>query len=346
MQAPRLDIDEFIDRSRGFPLVDVRSPAEFENGHIPGAVNIPIFDNHERAEIGTLYKLRGKDEAVERGLEIVSPKLAFFVKTVKAISLDRKAFVYCWRGGMRSASFAWLLNSAGLSASVLEGGYKRYRNHVLEYFETPLSLVLIGGPTGSGKSAILRELEARGEQILDLEKIARHKGSAFGSINELPQLPQQQFEHALFDAMQKLDAGRRVWVEDEAMAIGWNKIPLPLWKQMKSAPILKIEVPFDIRVGRLVEDYRTTDIELLRKPLLAIQKRLGGQNVNAALEHLEKGELDKVAAIALSYYDEAYHHDHVKREMKNIFLVETDSGDEKMNATRILNALSAMQMPA
>ncbi len=343
MQAPKLHISDFIVQSTGFPLVDVRSPAEFILGHIPGAVSIPLFDNHERAEIGTLYKLRGKDEAVERGLEIVSPKLAGFVRSVKEISPGRKVFVYCWRGGMRSSSFAWLLNSAGLNAHVLEGGYKAFRNHVLEFFEQPFNLVLIGGPTGSGKSAVLRELELRGEQVLDLERIANHKGSAFGAINELPQLPQQQFEHALYLAATKLDTSRRIWLEDEAMTIGKNKIPLPLWKQMKTAPILKIDVPFEIRVLRLVEDYRTTDKELLRKPLLAIQKRLGGQNVKAALEFLDNDQLDKVAAIALKYYDEAYHHDHVKREFKGVIPIATQTGDPVKNADLLLSYFSASQ---
>lgn len=316
--------------------MDVRSPAEFLKGHIPGAINIPLFDDYERAEIGTLYKLRGKDEAVVRGLELVSPKLAGFVKSVKAVSPGKKVFVYCWRGGMRSGSFAWLMNSAGLNALTLEGGYKTFRNHVLGYFENKFNLVLIGGPTGSGKSAVLRALEQRGEQVVDLERIARHKGSAFGSINELPQLPQQQFEHELFLAFSRLDANKRTWLEDEAMAIGRNKIPYPLWKQMKEAPIIKINVPFDIRVQRLVQDYNTTDKELLRKPLLAIQKKLGGQNLNDALEHLERGELAKVAAIALKYYDEAYHHDHVKREFKNVYVAETATGDPQQNAETAL----------
>ncbi|MBC7863988.1 MAG: tRNA 2-selenouridine(34) synthase MnmH [Bacteroidia bacterium] len=344
LQAPKIDIKSFLSESEGFPLIDVRSPAEFALGHIPDAQNIPLFDDHERAEIGTLYKMRGKEEAVERGLEIVSPKLALFVRAAKQISAEKKVFVYCWRGGMRSNSFAWLMNTAGLNSTVLEGGYKTFRNHVLSYFDNKFELVLIGGPTGSGKTAILKELEKKGEQILDLEKIARHKGSAFGSVNELPQLPQQQFEHGLFLELKKLDLTKTIWTEDEAFSIGRNKIPFALWKQMKQAPILKIEVPFQVRVNRLVEDYRTTDTELLKKPILAIQKRLGGLATKEALEFLEKGELDKVAALALVYYDEAYQHDHNKREMKNIFLVETETGDPLENATKILQMKKSLSI--
>lgn len=336
MEAKRIPVEQFILESREQALVDVRSPGEFLLGHIPGAVNIPLFDDHERAEIGTLYKIKGKQEAVEKGMELVSPKLSGFIRQVKEISPEKKVFVYCWRGGMRSNSFGWLMNTTGLNATVLEGGYKKFRNHVLDFFYKKFDLILIGGPTGGGKSAVLRKLAEAGYQTIDLEKLARHKGSAFGSVNEEKQLPQQHFEHALFTALSRLDQNKPVWMEDEAMAIGWNKIPYPLWLQMKEAPILKLEVPFKIRVQRLVEDYRTTDIELLRKPLLAIGKKLGGQHLKAALEHLDKNELEEVAAIALQYYDEAYEHNHLKRTRQNIFIVETDSGDPSINSEKIL----------
>jgi tRNA 2-selenouridine synthase len=338
MQATKLDIDQFLISAEQFPLVDVRSPSEFALGHIPGAQNIPLFDDHERAEIGTLYKLRGKEDAVERGLEIVSPKLAGFVRFVKSFSPHKKVFIYCWRGGMRSNSFAWLMNTSGLNAAILEGGYKCFRNYVLNYFANKFNLILIGGPTGSGKSEVLRELADRGEQILDLEKIANHKGSAFGGINELPQPTQQLFEHNLFLAIKKLDLTKIIWVEDEAFSIGKNKIPLQLWQQMKISPILKIEVPFNFRVERLVKDYKTTDIDLLRKAILAIQKRLGGKNVKVALGFLETKELAKVAMIALKYYDAAYEHDHDKRKMKNIILVKTETGNKEENAKKLLEA--------
>ena len=340
IQAPELNIVDFLRESYDCTILDVRSPAEYAKGHIPGAINIPLFDDDERAEIGILYKLSGKEDAVERGLEIVSPKLADLVKSTKAVSPGRRVFVYCWRGGMRSQSFAWLMNTAGLNAQILKGGYKKYRNHVASFFETNFNLCILGGPTGSGKSAILRQMANEGEQVVDLELIANHKGSAFGAINESAQHPQQIFEHTLFNAFNTLDLTRRIWLEDEAMAIGWNKIPYPLWKQMKTAPIIKINVPFDHRVKRLVIDYATADHSLLERALFAIKDKLGGQRFIEAIKKLHIGDLASVASIALFYYDQAYQFNHEKREFKNISEVETNTGDEHINCRKVLEYIS------
>ncbi len=317
--------EEFLRLSQTTPVVDVRSPEEFSRGNIPGSVNLPLFDNVERHEIGLLYKQKSKEDAVERGLEVVAPKLADFVRKAKSLSADKHILVYCWRGGMRSQSFAWLMNTAGLKPLVLEGGYKKFRNYVLNFFSTPFNLLRLGGETGSGKTALLRKLAEKGEQVLDLEKLANHKGSAFGSIHESPQLPQQQFEHLVFKKINTFNSSGVIWVEDEAMAIGWNKIPIQLWKQMKAAPLIKLNIPFERRVCRLVADYSTTDTALLRAPLIKIGKKLGGQNLKAALEYLEQGRLKEVAEIALTYYDEAYRHDIKKHETKNI--VTLDCGE-------------------
>lgn len=340
MISPSLTIDLFLESSINGTVIDVRSPAEYQKGHIPNAINIPLFDDDERAEIGIIYKMLGKENAVEKGLQLVSPKLTELVRYTKSMASSKKVFVYCWRGGMRSNSFAWLMNTSGIDAKILQGGYKKYRNHILSFFETKLKLLILGGPTGSGKSEVLRLLEKNGQQIIDLEKIARHKGSAFGSINEKAQLPQQLFEHHLFNAFQNLDLKRPVWLEDEAMAIGWNKIPFPLWKQMKTAPILKINVPFESRVERLVKDYTTTDHSLLERALTAIKDKLGGKKYSEALEKLNQGNLHAVASIALSYYDEAYEFNHSKREFKNIYQIEVNSGEEEINCKKVLDYYS------
>ena len=326
MTADKKPVEEFIKLADQFPLVDVRSPAEYKKGHIPGAINIPLFDDVERTEIGKLYKIKGKEEAVERGLQLVAPKLAEFVQKTKTLSVEKKVLVYCWRGGMRSQSFSWLMNTAGLDSKILQGGYKSYRNFVLSFFSRPVNLVRLGGATGSGKTQLLQRLHQAGEQIIDLEKLARHKGSAFGSINEPRQLPQQQFEHLFFNTLSLVDPRRRCWVEDEAMAIGWNKIPLPFWQQMKRAPLVVINVPPESRIKRLVNDYSTTNPELLKKALVNITKKIGGQNLIAALDFLQRGQLDKVAEIALRYYDDAYHHDILKNKHQKI--TELNFGDE------------------
>jgi len=156
MTANSLEVATFINTSKNELIIDVRAPIEFFKGHVPNAVNIPLFEDSERAEIGTLYKQQGKDIAVNRGLEIVSPKMTSFVNQVKALSKNKKVFVYCFRGGMRSNSFAWLMNTSGLNAVIMKGGYKAFRNYVLKYFEQERNIILLGGKTGSGKTDILK----------------------------------------------------------------------------------------------------------------------------------------------------------------------------------------------
>jgi tRNA 2-selenouridine synthase len=340
MKSPSLSVADFLRQSRNRLIVDVRSPVEFKKGHIPGAVNIPLFDDMERAEIGTLYKARGKEEAVMRGLEIVSPKLTEFIIKTKENTGSKEVYVYCFRGGMRSNSFGWLLNTAGLTSQIMTGGYKAYRNHILKQFENPYQLFLLGGATGSGKTEILKHLN-NGPQILDLEGLAHHKGSAFGGIGQPAQLPQQLFENKLYDSLIELDAGKPILVEDESMNIGYNKIPYPFWLQMKKAPIIKILVPFDLRVKRLVNEYGKEDIEKLKQSVRNISQQLGPNNAKDCLRWLDEGKLAEVCALTLKYYDKAYEYNHSHKGEKVIIPVETDTEDHSINATKVKQAFES-----
>ena len=338
IQTTGLSIENFLREGISAITVDVRSPKEFANGHIPSAINIPLFDDHERAEIGTLYKIKGKEEAVLRGIEIVSPKLADFIKSVKEKSgAAGKVCVYCFRGGMRSGSFCWLMETAGLTPLKLEGGYKTYRNKVLNTFKQKHHFCLVGGPTGSGKTDVIKELLKLNAQTIDLEGLANHKGSAFGFIGQEKQPAQQQFENNLHVAFNALNSNSIIFLEDESFSIGHVQLPYDLWQQMKAAPIVKLQMPFDLRVKRLVAEYGQTSIEVLRKPLLAIKTRLGPQHCKTALEHLERGEMDKVAAITLHYYDKAYEFSHKKRKYENVFVVNTETDNPATNAQLIYN---------
>ncbi|MCC7464910.1 MAG: tRNA 2-selenouridine(34) synthase MnmH, partial [Saprospiraceae bacterium] len=240
---------EFIALSADCVLLDVRSPGEYAQGHIPGAISFPLFTDEERAKVGKMYKQTGKEEAMELGLRIVGPKMADFVKQAKKLAPNRRLAIHCWRGGQRSGSMAWLFRQSGFEVATLSGGYKAYRQHLLNYFgKTDLKLIVIGGQTGSGKTKVLHALQDAGEQIIDLEALAHHKGSAFGFIGEQPQPTVEQFENELFHTQKALDPDRRVWIENESKSIGRVFIPLDFWTKMKAAPLVNIEIPFDTRL--------------------------------------------------------------------------------------------------
>lgn len=315
----QLPVEAFLEKAQNLPVIDVRSPGEYDHAHIPGAVSIPLFDNDERAQVGTKYKNAGKDAAVLLGLSLVGPKLADFVKQSKKLNpTNKEVLVHCWRGGMRSGSFAWLLDTAGLTASTLIGGYKAYRNAVLATFAEPRKLLILGGKTGSGKTDILKELARQGEQIIDLEGLANHKGSSYGAIGQQAQPANEQFENLLFQKLQTLDTSRRIWLEDESRSIGSCFVPMALWQQMRVAPVAFIDVPKEIRIQRLVMEYAGIDHKLLVEATERIRKRLGGKAIKDALTALDNQDYATVADLTLHYYDKAYLHGLSEREAASI----------------------------
>lgn len=340
----QLSIEEFLAKVQNLPVIDVRSPGEYDHAHIPGAVSIPLFDNDERAQVGTKYKNAGKDAAVLLGLNLVGPKLADFVKQSKKLNPQNKeVLVHCWRGGMRSGSFAWLLDTAGLTASTLAGGYKAYRNEVLSSFAKPLNLIIIGGKTGSGKTDILKELAKQGEQIIDLEGLANHKGSSYGAIGQLTQPATEQFENKLFHALLTLDANRRIWIEDESRNIGSCFIPMALWLQMRTAPVAFIDMPKDKRVQRLVAEYANIDHDLLVEATERIRKRLGGKVTKDALDALTRHDYATVADLTLDYYDKAYLHGLSQRDATTIAPIDTQEDDPSQTAKQLVGWVNIMQ---
>lgn len=303
-----LSPDAFLASIDAEALFDVRTPSEYATGHLPGATNLPLFDDDERAVVGTTYKQVSRDEAILKGLEFVGPKMRDMVEQVRAVQADGRVFVYCWRGGMRSYSVGWLLELMGYDVVTLRGGYKAYRTFALAQPAAALPFYVVGGLTGAGKTEVLHALRARGEQIVDLEGIAQHKGSVFGGHDEPAQPTQQQFENELALHLHRLDPSRPVWIEDESRRIGDRSIPETLWEAMQAAPLLVLEVPTDVRVQRLVDLYGSADMEELRLNFLMIQRRLGGQRTQEALAALEAGDLETACRISLHYYDRAYRH--------------------------------------
>lgn len=331
-----LPVEQFLEKAKTHPIIDVRSPGEFERGHMVGAVNIPLFENHERAEVGTRYKKVGKESAFLLGLDIVGSKLSGFVKKANKIAPDKDVLVHCWRGGMRSGSFATLLSSAGMKVSLLVGGYKSYRNFILDEFRKPLNIIVLGGKTGSGKTEILYELEKQGEQILDLEGLANHKGSSFGMLGQAPQPMTEYFENMLYEKLSKLNTGRRIWIEDESKNVGCCNIPEGLWQQMRVANVAFIDVQKEIRIKRLVNEYAQFSYEELKLATDRIIKRLGGQQHKEALDALAKGDFSIGADIVLTYYDKAYLYGLSKREFSKITSLEINENNPAAAAKRLI----------
>ena len=299
-------------------MIDVRTPAEFEQGRIPGAFNIPLFTNEERIIIGTIYKQEGKQPAILKGLELVGPRLHEFILQANAIRNTGTLLVHCWRGGMRSASMAWLFESYGFKCFTLKGGYKKYRHQVLESFAEPKNIIIVGGRTGSGKTLILHELIKLGEQVIDLEKIAHHKGSSYGSFGEEKQLSQEQFENEVSFAFSQLDTSRICWLEDESRKIGINVLPDALWFQMRAAKVMCIDLSLEARVNYLAEEYGRFSKEELITATQRIGKKLGGQHVKRAVEAIEEGDLKTACEITLVYYDRSYEYGLSQRPKENI----------------------------
>lgn len=330
-------IDEFLAGTT--PIIDVRSPGEFAHGHIPGAHSVPLFANEERALVGTLYEQRGRDAAMLEGLRIVGPKLATIVEETRALAPDGRIRVHCWRGGERSGSVAWLLDKAGFAeVETLRKGYKAFRTLVLDSFSAPIDLLILGGYTGTGKTELLGHLRALGEQVIDLEALARHKGSSFGALGEQPQPTTEHFENLLWHEMSKLDRARPVWLEDESIMIGRCKIPQVLFDRMRRVALFFADMPQEQRADRLVEDYGQFPKMQLAEAIKRIEKRLGPQHCKAALIALHEGDLKTVAMIMLTYYDKAYLHGTGGREATRVTRIEADSRrmQELANAVAIV----------
>jgi tRNA 2-selenouridine synthase len=293
----------------GRVLLDVRSPGEFAQGHVPGAISFPLFSDEERAQVGTKYKQVGKEAAFELGLGIVGPKMEGFVRDARRLAPDRRLAVHCWRGGQRSGSMAWLLRAAGHDVVTLVGGYKNYRSEVLSFFEQQaFQYRVVGGSTGSGKTKVLHALHSIGQQVLDLEGVANHKGSAFGWIGEAPQPTSEQFENECHAILCRFDIERPVWLENESRSIGKVFIPQGLWDRMRIAPLDNIQVPDEDRIKNLLEDYVGTDKTDLVASFQKIARKLGGLQLTNALDALDQDDYEAAARIALTYYDKTYQH--------------------------------------
>lgn len=331
-----IDAEFYLNECSNIPLVDVRSPSEFSRGNIPGAVNIPLFSDSERETVGIIYKKEGNYKAVLKGLDIVGPKLSKLAEEARRIATGNQLAVHCWRGGMRSSSMAWLFETAGISCMIIKGGYKSYRTSFRNLIKRDFKLRILGGMTGSGKSEILRAIEQLGEQVIDLEKLANHKGSAFGGIGQGNQPTTEQFENDLYSQIRKFNLNKTIWLEDESKTIGSVHIPDEIFNKMREAPVVQIEVPINERVKRLVHDYAEFPKEELVYSLERIQKRFGNQHFQTAYEAILSGNFENAAALILEYYDRTYLYGLSKRDAESILQLHLKSIDPLQNAKEVL----------
>lgn len=301
-----ITLEEFFELRATIPIADVRSEGEFSSGHIPGSISIPVLNNEERKAVGTDYKKKGKEIAIETGHSLVASRLPAMLEQAKLSAVNNELLVYCWRGGLRSEKFCDFAANAGIKTYRLKGGYKAYRQQALQTFAKPFPLIVVGGKTGSGKTEILEQLKAHGEQVIDLEFLANHKGSAFGGLMRGKQPSTEQFQNHLYETLMLTDSNRRLWIEDESMSIGRVFIPESFWQQKASAPVIQIEMKTSDRIERLVREYSPADRSEFLQSMEKITERLGGQNFNAAKELLMKGDWHGTIKILLNYYDKTY----------------------------------------
>jgi tRNA 2-selenouridine synthase len=309
MNEKLISLSEFLDLRASIPILDARSEGEFEQSHIPGAQNLPILNNEERIEVGTLYKNEGSEAATLKGFELVGPRFHLIQKKAIQQFPERKVLLYCWRGGMRSQILSWLLGMVGFEVYRIKGGYRTYRTFTFEEVRKPRTLIVLGGKTGSGKTLLLKELSKIGEQIIDLEGLARHKGSSFGAIGQKPQPTVEQFENLMAEQLLQMNILQTIWVENESRKIGRIIIPDHFFQQMLEAPLIDIFKTDEERIAHIADEYGKLPKEELIAAIKRLKKKLGGLRTEQAIEAIQSGDHAAWIQNLLIYYDKAYEYD-------------------------------------
>lgn len=334
----KIDIVRFLKLAETIPVADVRSPSEYSRGHIPGAFNIPLFSDEERAAVGTKYRKEGRSKAILRGLELTGPEMHNKLREALTIAKDNHILVHCWRGGMRSEAMAWLFSLGDLTADVLENGYKSYRNHVISGLSGKRKVIVLGGMTGSSKTHILKRIRDLGSQVVDLEGLANHKGSAFGALGQLPQPSPEHFSNLLWEEWRKTDPDIPVWLEDESRNIGTVFMPDEFYDHIRFSPAIILKMPVEKRLPRLIEEYSKYPKELLIESVNRITRRIGGDNAGDAITAIEADDFAKAIEITLRYYDKTYLYSISKNHTGQVIYIETNTNDIEENAVRVLEA--------
>lgn len=316
-------------------LLDARSEGEFNFAHIPGAVSFPILNNDERKEVGTCYKQRGHEAAVLLGYKLVGAKFEDYLKHAYQNFKGQDVYLHCWRGGLRSRIMANLLDSAGFRVFLIQGGYKAYRQEVLRFLQGPFQFKVLGGYTGSGKTRVLQAMAAKGAQVLDLEALASHRGSAFGALGLAPQPKQEHFENLIFETLRRFDPNKTIWVEDESRLTGTLQIPNQVYAAIREARVWFLQYSLDYRAQITLEEYGGFDTQVLAEITAKLRKRMGDLMNRVAIETILQGDKETWVRMVLQHYDKQYDYGVGQRPPANIHPL-TLSGDELLNTLMAL----------
>lgn len=332
---------EFIRTSKtGIKIFDTRSPSEFNHAHFPGAFNLPLLNDDERKIIGTTFKKEGREKTIIKGFDLVGPKFSEYIKTAIKVVPEKQVLIYCWRGGLRSNIMAWLLQTAGFKVTLLKGGYKAYRKWVLESLKEHKKVIVIGGKTGCGKTEILNHLKKNLQQVIDLEKLASHRGSAFGSIG-LPEQPSnEQFENLLALEWNDVDENKILFLENESRRIGKISIPQNVFELMRAANVIEINTDKNLRINRILTEYGKFGTEILIEKTKKISDKLGGLRLKEAIAYLENNQLNNWCEMMLEYYDKQYTHSGNQRDPQTIIKSKADVNDLDKACKQILEELN------
>jgi tRNA 2-selenouridine synthase len=368
MPVEKIQIKQFLQLAEHYTVFDVRSPAEYKHAYIPGAYNLPLFTDEERKVVGTAYKQQSREAAIKIGLDFFGSKMRKMIEEVESVVENVKThktnatngelppkiiLVHCWRGGMRSAGVAWLFDLYGFKVYTLIGGYKQFRNYVLQSFELSYDFKIVGGFTGSGKTQVLNALKRIGEKVIDLEALACHKGSAFGAIEQPPQPSQEMFENLLYYELQKNSSisneeqGSCIWLEDESQRIGLVNIHQSIWNRMRKSTVFFIDIPFEERLDYVVDSYGKLDKEKMVKAIIRIGKRLGGLETKTCINYLLEDKVKECFRILLKYYDKYYLKGLQNRVNSDslINMIKCEKVDPHLNVSKIITYHKSLLEP-
>jgi tRNA 2-selenouridine synthase len=285
-----------------------------------------------------MYKTEGRIKSIQKGLQLIGPAMYLKLEEAHNLAKENKLLVHCWRGGMRSEAMAWLFSLGDIETQVLDGGYKSYRHHVLEKLSEKRKYIVLGGLTGSGKTEVLNHMKCAGHQVIDLESIACHKGSSFGSLGQPDQPTTEHFANLLFNELGKTDKNKIVWLEDESKNIGTVFMPEQFYFNLRESPVIALIMDVKTRMPRLIKEYSAYPKEKLISSIERIAKRLGGDNTKEAIKEVEESNFSRAIEITLNYYDKTYLFGLKRRKENMIRYIQTDTDEIPVNVSKILTA--------